>query len=343
MPTTRQPSRPRPPRKERSASSRRGPKSALLLALLAVLALSAGQVGAQQPLVLSTVGMIGDVVAELAGECARSETLVGPGGDPHLFRASAGDVRIMGQADLIFYVGLHLEAGLASVLANFADRTPTVAVAEVAVPEEALISQEASVYDPHVWMDVSLWRGVVPVVAGTLTEALDLDEACAQQVAERTESYAQLLGELHAWAGAAIATIPEEHRILVTAHDAFEYFGRAYDIEVEGIQGISTETEAAVADIRRVAQLVVERGVPALFVESTINPRTVTAVLEAVEQRGGSAVLGDQLYADSPGAKGSMEGTYVGMVVHNVRAITTALGGSVPPLQGALAEWEARW
>ncbi|NLG07843.1 MAG: zinc ABC transporter solute-binding protein [Deinococcales bacterium] len=316
-----------------------------LLVALALLPLGAPAARAQAaPLVVATVGMIGDVAAELAGSCATVTTLVGSGSDPHLYRASAGDVRALSRADLILYGGLHLEAGLAQVLDGFEGRIPVVAVSEAAVPAERRIRASAAggVYDPHVWMDVSQWRDAVPVIEAALVEHA-VDAGCAPEVAARAAEYRALLDDLHAWALAAIASVPAEQRVLVTAHDAFEYFGRAYGIEVEGIQGISTETEAAVADIRRVAELVVVRRVPALFVESTINPRTVNAVLEAVEQRGGRAVIGDELFADALGASGTPEGTYVGMLLHNVSAIVVALGGELPPLPATLAAWETRW
>lgn len=308
---------------------------------LALLLTAPSQADAATPDVVATVGMIGDVATEIAGGCVQVHTLMGPGSDPHLYRASAGDVRLMERADLVLYGGLHLEAGLARVLEGFASRTPTVAVSERAVPVGARLAA-GSVYDPHVWMDVELWRAAAAVVADALVSAVD-DGDCADRIAQRADAYEALLSDLHAWAVEAIGSIPERQRILVTAHDAFAYFGRAYGIQVEGIQGISTETEAAVADIRRVAQLMVDRQVPALFVESTINPRTVNAVLEAVQQRGGATTTGSQLFADALGAANEPEGTYVGMVLHNVGTITTALGGQLPELPATLAEWEARW
>lgn len=316
----------------------------LMAAALAAVALAVtfAQAQATVPKVVATVGMIGDVAAELASTCAEVHVLVGAGSDPHLFRASAGDVRLLEIADLVLYNGLYLEAGLARVLEGFARRTPTVAVAELAVAPVDRISHGRDLYDPHVWMDASLWADAAAVIAEALAGVMK-DEACLQQVADRASDYRSLLLQLHAWSGVAIGTIPEQQRILVTAHDAFAYFGRAYGIEVEGVQGISTETEAAVADIRRVAQLLVDRQVPALFLESTINPRTVTAVLEAVQQRGGATLIGSELYADALGSAGQPEGTYVGMVLHNVRAITSALGGTLPELPADVAAWEARW
>lgn len=311
------------------------------------------------PLVVATVGMIGDVARELAGECATVETLMGPGSDPHLYRPGAGDVRLLERADLVLYGGLHLEAGLSDVLRAFADRKPTLAVSEAAVAAEDRLAATGAlaaagraagaadaagvVYDPHVWMDVEQWSSAAEVMAGAIGELAGELPGCREGIAQRAERYRAGLAALDAWAAAALGSIPERQRVLITAHDAFAYFGRAYGIAVEGVQGISTETEAAVADIRRVAGLVLERSVPAMFVESTINPRTVAAVVEAVEQRGGEVAIGDLLYADALGAGGTREGTYVGMVVHNVTAIVSALGGQVPPLPAALAEWESRW
>lgn len=294
--------------------------------------------------VVATVGMIGDVAEAVAGRCAVVTTLMGPGTDPHLYRASAGDVRALQDADLILYGGLGLEGRLADVLEGFAARTPTVAVSPQAVaPERRLAGQNGYAVDPHVWMDASLWAGVADVIAAALTATPGLDARCPGPIAERALGYREQVEALHAWAADAVATVPEGQRVLVTAHDAFHYFGRAYAIEVVGVQGVSTESEAAVADIRRVAELVVARAVPAVFVESTINPRTVQAVVEAVRQRGGEVALGDQLYADAMGAAGTPDGSYVGMIVHNVNAIVRALGGTPPALPAALAPWLERY
>ena len=322
-------------------------------------AAGAGQPVAGAPLVVATVGMIGDVAREVAGECAVVETLMGPGSDPHLYRPSAGDVRLLDSADLVLYGGLHLEAGLSEVLASFAARKPTVAVSETAVAEPERLAATGAlaaagraagaanaagvVYDPHVWMDVALWSGAAAVIADAIAQRVGDLPGCQEAVAARSEQYRSSLQALDGWAAEALASVPAQQRVLITAHDAFAYFGRAYGVEVEGVQGVSTETEAAVADIRRVADIVIARSVPAVFVESTINPRTVQAVLEAVEQRGGDVAIGDLLYADALGAEDSSEGTYVGMVVHNVTAIAVALGGEVPPLPSALATWQARW
>jgi manganese/zinc/iron transport system substrate-binding protein len=335
----------------RRASRAPGAGAALVLFLVPLLPLPAvaqaapDAPGPHAPIeIVATVGMIGDVAEAVAGACARVTSLMGPGTDPHLYRASAGDVQALQRADVILYGGLGLEGRLAEVLESFAARKPTVAVSEAAVPEALrLAGQNGYAVDPHVWMDASLWTGVADVVAAALAAVPGVDPACAAQAAERASAYRAQLEALHDWAAAAVASVPEERRVLVTAHDAFHYFGRAYDVAVVGIQGVSTESEAAVADIRRVAEVVVTRGVPAVFVESTINPRTVQAVVEAVRQRGASVTLGEALYADAMGASGTPDGTYIGMLVHNVRAIVTALGGSAPDLPTALAPWLERF
>lgn len=344
------------PRSPRSPAPRRagralGAGAAVVLLLVPLLPLpAAAQAAPDAPAdttpieIVATVGMIGDVAEAVAGACARVTTLMGPGTDPHLYRASAGDVQALQRADLILYGGLGLEGRLADVLESFAARKPTVAVSAAAVPEALrLAGQNGYAIDPHVWMDASLWTGVADVVAAALTALPDVDPGCAAQAGARASAVRAQLEALHEWAAAAVASVPEERRVLITAHDAFHYFGRAYGIEVVGIQGVSTESEAAVADIRRVAEVVVTRGVPAVFVESTINPRTVQAVVEAVRQRGASVTLGDALYADAMGAGGTPDGTYIGMLVHNVRAIVTALGGSAPDLPAALAPWLERF
>src|SRR5690606_37961668 len=318
--------------------------------LAAALALClAGQAALAQPAdsplkVVATVGMIGDVAREVGGACVDVEVLMGPGSDPHLFRASAGDIDKLRRAQLILYGGLGLEGQLGEVLARLGRTTPTVAISEQAVPEaQRLSSTTGYAYDPHVWLDAGQWAEAALVIGSALAHGPGVGADCTAATLERAAAYRALLVDLDAWALAALATIPDQQRVLVTAHDAFEYFGRAYGIEVVGVQGISTETEAAVADIRRVADLVVDRAVPALFIESTINPRTLQAVIDGVGQRGGSVRLGAQLYADSLGAHDQPVGTYVGMLVHDVAAITVELGGTVPGLPASASEWLAAW
>ncbi len=314
------------------------------LTLLVLATFSASTALAAKPIqVLTTIGMLGDVAAEVAGECAAVEAIMGPGVDPHLYRASAGDVTKLARADLILYAGLGLEGRLSDVLANFSRRKPTVAVAELAVPATELRYVGTSTIDPHVWMDVALWRGTAAVIRDALLTHPDIDPECAAGITARTSAYVEQLAVLDAWVREAVASIPERQRVLVTAHDAFQYFGSAYGLEVVGIQGISTDAEAAVADIRRVAEVVAQREVPAIFVESTINQRTVDAVIDAVRRRGASVTLGGQLYSDAMGADRTPDGTYIGMLVRNATNVVAALGGAVPALPRGLSEWEGRW
>ncbi len=288
-----------------------------------------------------TIGMLGDVAERVGGECVEVTALMGPGVDPHLYQASARDVATLQRAETILYSGYTLEGQLGDVLERFAEITPTLAVSPAAIDEGELIRvQDAYGIDPHLWMDVSLWAKTLPVLAETFGEARP---ECAATIDANAEAYGRELAALHDWIAASIASIPEGQRILVTAHDAFNYYGRAYGIEVAGIQGISTETETGVADIRAMAEVVVEREVPAVFVESTINPRTVQAVIDAARQRGQSVAIGAQLYSDAMGEAGTAEGTYIGMLHANTRRIVEALGGMPAPLPAALADWAARW
>lgn len=297
---------------------------------------------AQEPVnAVSTVGMIADVVSNVGGECVASSALMGPGVDPHLYQATARDVRTLQSADIIFYSGYSLEGQLGDVLERFSERTPTIAVSPASIPPSDLITV-ADVYgiDPHLWMDPGLWVKTVPVIADELSE---VRPECSDRFRANADAYAEQLAALDSWAAEAIASIPEGQRILVTAHDAFNYFGRAYGLEVAGIQGISTESEAGVADIRETARMVAERKIPAVFVESTINPRTIQAVIDAAAQQGHKIEIGAELYSDAMGERGTAGGTYIGMIYENTYNITRALGGTPPPLPATLAEWAEQW
>lgn len=295
-----------------------------------------------QPRVLVTTSQLADVTRNVAGELAEVIQMMGPGVDPHLYRATPSDVQDLQSSDLILYHGMRLEGQLAEVLDRFATIHPTAAIAEAAVPEQYLLSSDddSLAYDPHIWMDASLFSLTAIEIAEQLAE---LDQANAAQYRANADEYRQSLLELHDWIGQAIATIPAGQRQLVTAHDAFAYYGQAYGIDVAAIQGLSTESEAGVADIRATVELIVEAGVPAVFVESTINPRTIQAVLEAVNNSGTRTVLGGELYSDAMGELGTPEGTYIGMLLHNTRVIVIALGGQLPELPAGLATWTEQW
>lgn len=301
-------------------------RAALLLAA-AALGLAGCRPEAGVPLgerpvrVVTTTSVVADLVREVGGERVTVQSLMGPGVDPHLYRASEGDVVRMADADVIFFSGLHLEGKMADVL----ERLGGLAHAATdAIPEARLIASSAFAgnYDPHVWMDVGLWRETVPVVAGHLAA---LDSAHAEGYRRRAAAHVLRLDSLEAWVRARLAEVPEGQRVLVTAHDAFTYFGRAYGFEVRGLQGISTITEAGTADVQRLARFVAERRIPALFLETSVPPRAIEAVRAAVRARGFAVEIGGHLYSDALGGAGSGADSYPGMIRHNVNTIVEAL------------------
>lgn len=275
--------------------------------------------------VVATTGMVGDVAARVGGERTRVTTLMGPGVDPHLYKASPGDIRVLSEADVIFYSGLHLEGRLGDTLVRMARTRPVAAVTDGLDKSRLREPPEfAGHYDPHVWFDVDLWKGTAAEVARTLAEK---DGAHAAEYRERAAAYEKELDALHAWCREMLATIPAEQRVLVTAHDAFGYFGAAYGLEVRAVQGISTDSEASLQDINALVDLLVTRKVPAVFFESSVPARSVQALIEGAAARGHTVKVGGELFSDAMGPAGTPEGTYIGMVKHNVRAITAALGG----------------
>ena len=275
--------------------------------------------------VVTTVGMIADVVKEVGGERVRVTGLMGPGVDPHLYKASEGDVRRLFRADVVFYGGLHLEARMGEVLEEMGGRTRVVAVTD-AVPRGLLLApaEFEGAYDPHVWFDVRLWMRTVPLIARTLAEE---DPAHAAEYRTRAAAYLRELEALDAHVRRQAARVPREQRVLVTAHDAFNYFGRAYGFEVRGLQGISTAAEAGTADVQALADFIARRRIPAVFVESSLPRRSVEAVQEAVRARGWEVRIGGELFSDALGDAGTAEGTYPGMVRHNIDTIVSALLG----------------
>ena len=314
------------------------------LAAGAAFGLAAPAAAADVPLnVLATVGMIADVARNVAGECASVSTLIGPGVDPHYYSATPADVDKIAGAELIFYVDRTLEERLADVLDNFRDRTPTVGLVSATFDDAALLEDPDAPgeMDPHLWMDVSRWARIAPVIAAAITEQRP---DCAEAMTKNVETLSTQMEALHAWVGEAIATIPEGNRILVTAHDAFYYFSDAYGIEAsEAIEGISTASEASIGDIREVAEFVVETGIPAVFVETTINPRTIEALVAEVQSQGHDVVIGGALFSDAMGDEGTAEGSYIGMIRANTITITDALGGTVPDWPEALHDWAHEW
>ena len=275
--------------------------------------------------VVATTGMIADVAAKIGGDKIVVTSLMGSGVDPHLYKASAGDVERLSQADLILYNGLHLEAGMGGVLERLADQyTHRVFCVTDQLDRSKLMAppEFEGAYDPHIWFDVSLWSKVAEAIRDILIQRSPSLRDDFQQQAER---YLLKLTGLHDYVQKSASQIPSDQRVLVTAHDAFGYFGRAYGFEVLGLQGISTVTEAGTADVRQLAQFIADRQISAIFVESSIPRQSIEAVQAAVRARGFAVKIGGELFSDAMGDSVSDQGTYTGMIRHNIDIIVDGL------------------
>jgi manganese/zinc/iron transport system substrate-binding protein len=303
----------------------------LLAVLFAALVLSgctegsfrAPDVSGRDVRVVTTTNFITDLARQVGGDRVQVTGLMGPGVDPHLYKASARDVRTLRQADLVLYGGLDLEGKMDDVFEELGRRRPVTAVTD-GIPRAKLLDtdQADETYDPHVWFDVSLWMDATREAARALTR---VDPAGEATYRANAEAYLRELRALDREAAERIAAIPRASRVLVTSHDAFRYFGRRYGLEVVAIQGISTATEATTADIERVAAVVAERRLKGVFLESSVPQQTIDAVLDAARDRGQPARIGGELYTDAAGDEGTPEGTYAGMVRANVTKIAEAL------------------
>ncbi len=265
--------------------------------------------------------MVADLVRSVGGDRVTVMAMMGPGVDPHLFKASEGDVAALNDADIIFYNGLHLEAKLADILEHLEGKK-TVAVADGIAMEHLLDWEGSGTHDPHVWFDVQLWSDASYEVMKALVE---FDPAGEDTYKENGLNYGAELWKLHDYVHKQALSVPKETRVLVTAHDAFRYFGKAYDFEVVGLQGISTEAQAGLADVQQLSKLIAERKIPAIFVESSVPKRNIEAVIQAVRARGWDVRVGGSLYSDAMGDEGTPDGTYIGMVRHNIDTIVSAL------------------
>lgn len=277
--------------------------------------------------IVATTGMIGDLALNIGGKRVEVITLMGPGIDPHLYKASERDVSRMSGADIIFYNGLHLEGAMAEVLERMGERSHTAAVAE-RVSEDRLLSppEFKGVHDPHIWFDVTIWMSAAETVNHHLKKNRP---AFSAEFDTNLEVYLDSLKILHQFVLDMVGKLPEDKRVLITAHDAFNYFGRIYGFEVRGLQGISTASEAGAADVRALAEFIVKRKIPAMFVETSVSPRNIEAVKAAVESRDYDVVIGGNLFSDAMGDKGTVEGTYLGMIRHNITTIVSALAGEM--------------
>jgi manganese/zinc/iron transport system substrate-binding protein len=273
--------------------------------------------------VTSTIGMINDIVLNVGGENVKAVGLMKSGVDPHLYKASQGDIRKLEEADMIFYNGLHLEGKMTEIFEKMVKKKPTIAVTKD-ISESELQAPDDGAYqhDPHVWFNVKHWITATETVAEELAE---FDGEHADTYRENAEAYIKKLEELDQYTKEQIATIPEQTRVLVTAHDAFGYFGRAYDIKVMGLQGISTASESGSRDVSELRDYLVENKVKAVFVESSVPKKSIEAVIEGAKEKGHEVKIGGELFSDAMGEAGTEEGTYLGMVRHNVDTIVNAL------------------
>lgn len=286
--------------------------------------------------VVTTTSMIADAARQVGGDRVEVAALMGPGVDPHAYRQTRTDILALSRADVVLWHGLYLEAQMEEFLLGLAQKRPVVAVGESVAVEKRLGNDDyADRFDPHVWMDPALWRDVVTAVRDALIEAAPNDQALFE--ANTTRHLAEI-DNLAVYASNVLASVPERSRVLLSAHDAFNYFGSAYGYDVEGIQGISTEAEAGLRRIEELVALIVERDVKAVFIESSVSDRNVRALIEGAGAQGHDLSIGGELFSDAMGPAGSYEGTYIGMIDHNATTIARALGGEAPELgmRGAL-------
>ena len=301
----------------------------LLTALAVTLAVPGVARGSDAPLdVVATTGMIADAARQVGGDLVTVKALMGPGVDPHSYRQTRSDIVAMTRADLVLWHGLYLEAQLEEVLMDLG-RTRTVVAAGEAVPEAERIAHPdyEGRFDPHVWMDPDLWRHVVLAVRDALITARPEAEAI---FAANAEAHLADLSRLSDYAARSLSSVPQEARILLTAHDAFGYFGRKHGFEVLGIQGISTESEAGLNRIGELVDLLADRQIGAVFVETSVSDRNIRALIEGAAARGHEVRVGGEVFSDAMGPEGTYEGTYLGMIDHNITTIAGALGGDVP-------------
>jgi manganese/zinc/iron transport system substrate-binding protein len=273
--------------------------------------------------IVTTTGMIKDAVENVTGNQAEVIALMGPGVDPHLYKATQGDLQKLTDADVVFYNGLHLEGKMGEVLEKLGKTKPVIAVAS-GIPDSLLrtVPGFQGTHDPHIWFDVKLWENAVRAIAGFMEQH---DTTQAKLYRERSTRYLQQLDSLHAQVKNSIQQIPETQRVLITAHDAFGYFGDAYNIEVRGLQGISTVSEFGLRDVTELVNFIIRRKIKAIFVETSVSQKSIEAVVQGCLQKNWNVRIGGSLYSDAMGPAGTPEGTYIGMVSANVKIIVDAL------------------
>jgi manganese/zinc/iron transport system substrate-binding protein len=311
--------------------------AAAVALLVSVLPLSAQDAPKKRTDIVATIGMVGDVVSNIVGDQAIVTTLIAPGVDPHLYRATRNDVVRMLKADMIFYSGLMLEGKMGDALVKVArSGKPVYAVTEM-VDETYLLEppEFEGHFDPHLWMDVRGWMTATEAIRDAMCE---YDPQRREIYTANAAAYLKKLSDLDTWAKKTIESIPENRRVLITAHDAFNYFARAYGLHVRGVQGVSTDSEAGLDDLNELVDFIVVEKIPAIFVETSVSDRNMMALVEGAASRGVDVVIGGELFSDAMGTAGTYEGTYIGMIDHNVTTVARALGGSAAKagMQGKL-------
>ncbi|QXT38181.1 metal ABC transporter solute-binding protein, Zn/Mn family [Gymnodinialimonas ceratoperidinii] len=300
------------------------------------LTLSAAAPAQAELSIVATTGMIADTARQVGGDLVSVQALMGPGVDPHAYRQTRSDIVSTARADIVLWHGLYLEAQMEEFLLELAETNTVIPVAE-SLPRENLLSSAdyPDRFDPHVWMDPSIWADVVQTIEGVLTDALP---DSAEVIAANTDALEAEIEALTAYSAEVLGSVPEASRVLLTAHDAFNYFGEAYGFEVIGIQGISTESEAGLQRVGELVDMLVTRNIGAVFVESSVSDRNIRALIEGAAARGHEVTIGGELYSDAMGEDGTYEGTWIGMIDHNVTTIARALGGDAPEggMQGLL-------
>jgi len=274
--------------------------------------------------IVTTIGQIAEPISVIGGDRVDVQSLMGPGVDPHLYNATQGDIQKLQGSDVVFYSGLHLEGNMTEIFEQIGKNKPVLAIAD-AIPKDQLLEDEAKAIDPHVWFDIDLWKLALDSAVEELKAFSPED---AEYFEQNKQDYFTKLDELKAEAKDKISQIPEAQRVIVTAHDAFGYFGRMHGMEVVGLQGLSTEDEIGLSDINGTIDTLLEHNIPAVFIESSINPASINAVIEGAAKKGLNVKLGGELFSDAMGEEGTTEGTYIGMYRHNVETIYHALTGS---------------
>ncbi len=270
--------------------------------------------------IVTTTGMLADGVKQLLGTTVEITSLMGTGVDPHLYKATSKDLELLQEADIIIYNGLHLEGKMSEIFEKLKRNKKVIAITDGLDKKELRMLGE-NTYDPHIWFDVALWKKGWTYVAQELSK----DSTLSATVKQNENTFLQGLDSLDRWVKQEIASIPLASRVLVTAHDAFGYFGRAYSMEVLGLQGISTVSDFGLKDISNLVTLISERKIKSVFIETSVTPKAIEAVVEGCKNKGHNVQMGTALYSDAMGAEGTVEGTYIGMVKANVTHIVQGL------------------